>query len=118
PPSSLDSHLSSSPLLFFFFFLIRRPPRSTLFPYTTLFRSWSRRQCLRRARPTSIAQCFRQAKPSRHWDCCSQASLLPRPFAWHSGFAVSTAPFSCWERSLSAKYSRLRACSGQRSTAR
>src|SRR5438445_7082696 len=24
---------------FFFFFLIRRPPRSTLFPYTTLFRS-------------------------------------------------------------------------------
>src|SRR5439155_26907199 len=25
--------------LFFFFFMIRRPPRSTLFPYTTLFRS-------------------------------------------------------------------------------
>src|SRR5207248_9404070 len=31
---------SQSPLsLFFFFFMIRRPPRSTLFPYTTLFRS-------------------------------------------------------------------------------
>src|SRR2546422_10500321 len=30
-------------LLFFFFFLmIRRPPRSTLFPYTTLFRSPTR----------------------------------------------------------------------------
>src|SRR5256885_11874013 len=30
-------------LLFFFFFLmIRRPPRSTLFPYTTLFRSVQR----------------------------------------------------------------------------
>src|ERR1022692_3100356 len=28
-------------LIFLFFFLmIRRPPRSTLFPYTTLFRSW------------------------------------------------------------------------------
>src|SRR5205807_5507678 len=26
-------------LVFFFFLLIRRPPRSTLFPYTTLFRS-------------------------------------------------------------------------------
>src|SRR5437879_9451358 len=26
-------------VLFFFFLLIRRPPRSTLFPYTTLFRS-------------------------------------------------------------------------------
>src|SRR2546426_6553599 len=25
---------------FFFFLMIRRPPRSTLFPYTTLFRSW------------------------------------------------------------------------------
>src|SRR2546426_9975532 len=35
------SFLSSvTVLLFFFFFLmIRRPPRSTLFPYTTLFRS-------------------------------------------------------------------------------
>src|SRR5258708_12179421 len=27
------------PALFFFFLMIRRPPRSTLFPYTTLFRS-------------------------------------------------------------------------------
>src|SRR5207249_10930171 len=26
-------------LLFFFFLMLRRPPRSTLFPYTTLFRS-------------------------------------------------------------------------------
>src|SRR6266851_8866225 len=29
-------------ILFFFFLMIRRPPRSTLFPYTTLFRSRSR----------------------------------------------------------------------------
>src|SRR3984893_18896928 len=28
--------------LFFFFLMIRRPPRSTLFPYTTLFRSFLR----------------------------------------------------------------------------
>src|SRR5687768_18372534 len=28
---------------FFFFLMIRRPPRSTLFPYTTLFRSYSSR---------------------------------------------------------------------------
>src|ERR1035437_10767230 len=27
------------PWAFFFFLMIRRPPRSTLFPYTTLFRS-------------------------------------------------------------------------------
>src|SRR4051812_49954791 len=39
-------------MFFFFFLMIRRPPRSTLFPYTTLFRSsiqmiylrWSRRR--------------------------------------------------------------------------
>src|SRR5690242_21853712 len=29
----------TSLFLFFFFLMIRRPPRSTLFPYTTLFRS-------------------------------------------------------------------------------
>src|SRR5262245_65115024 len=28
-------------MLFFFFLMIRRPPRSTLFPYTTLFRSYA-----------------------------------------------------------------------------
>src|SRR2546423_11331660 len=51
--------------LFFFFLMIRRPPRSTLFPYTTLFRSaptrastpprsrpwpWPRRTCACRCR--------------------------------------------------------------------
>src|SRR2546430_9356700 len=40
-------------LSFFFFLMIRRPPRSTLFPYTTLFRSKSRtsgrvRRCRKR----------------------------------------------------------------------
>src|ERR1039458_5973647 len=44
--------------LFAFFVRIRRPPRSTLFPYTTLFRSSttrSREATSGRARPTSIA---------------------------------------------------------------
>src|SRR2546426_5573035 len=31
--------LGATFFLFFFFLMIRRPPRSTLFPYTTLFRS-------------------------------------------------------------------------------
>src|SRR2546426_1622109 len=31
-------------LCFFFFLMIRRPPRSTLFPYTTLFRSLASRE--------------------------------------------------------------------------
>src|SRR5438034_3573486 len=44
---------------FFFFLMIRRPPRSTLFPYTTLFRSRrgrsprSRRRYCRRGRGRS-----------------------------------------------------------------
>src|SRR3712207_7811529 len=33
----METHLCGS--FFFFFLMIRRPPRSTLFPYTTLFRS-------------------------------------------------------------------------------
>src|SRR3989440_8943050 len=42
---ALFFHLSPLLLFFFFFFLmIRRPPRSTLFPYTTLFRSFLSRR--------------------------------------------------------------------------
>src|SRR5437870_12638425 len=37
--SSLSFSLFFSSVLLFFFLLLRRPPRSTLFPYTTLFRS-------------------------------------------------------------------------------
>src|ERR1051325_11935425 len=36
------SHLPVRLFVFFFFLMIRRPPRSTLFPYATLFRSISR----------------------------------------------------------------------------
>src|SRR5215475_14974429 len=54
-------------VFFFFFLMIRRPPRSTLFPYTTLFRS-SRSGPARPRRqdqgaPRSIA---RRALPGRH----------------------------------------------------
>src|ERR1039457_7554016 len=44
---------------FFFFFMIRRPPRSTLFPYTTLFRS---------ARPPLKAR----RSPTRWRQCCAR----------------------------------------------
>src|SRR5207302_3649523 len=42
---------------FFFFLLIRRPPRSTLFPYTTLFRSraWRDARRIRAARIHPLA---------------------------------------------------------------
>src|SRR2546430_14998508 len=38
-PSSLCSRITREHYCSFFFLMIRRPPRSTLFPYTTLFRS-------------------------------------------------------------------------------
>src|SRR5438552_8940342 len=50
-------------VFFFFFFLkIRRPPRSTLFPYTTLFRSPARRHAVpgRRLRAAAAAHPARQ----------------------------------------------------------
>src|SRR5260221_2069191 len=37
--ASLQYPLAAHRHLLFFFLMIRRPPRSTLFPYTTLFRS-------------------------------------------------------------------------------
>src|SRR2546430_6552847 len=41
----------SAPFLLFFFLMIRRPPRSTLFPYTTLFRSPAARRRTAHRRP-------------------------------------------------------------------
>src|SRR5437588_8849746 len=52
----------------FFFLMIRRPPRSTLFPYTTLFRSGgasapARRTC--RHRPSQASRLPEAAVPGR-----------------------------------------------------
>src|SRR5437879_11605747 len=41
---------------FFFFLMIRRPPRSTLFPYTTLFRSFRKMPSSRAPRRTIAAR--------------------------------------------------------------
>src|SRR6266446_9617706 len=51
--------------LLFFFLMIRRPPRSTLFPYTTLFRS----------RPTWR----RRPRPGRRCGFRKPASFRPSP---------------------------------------
>src|SRR5258706_16106236 len=53
---------------FFFFLMIRRPPRSTLFPYTTLFRSVSRRETeavLRRGRYCVLGVMFQRGHRKR-----------------------------------------------------
>src|SRR6266576_6104602 len=55
---------------FFFFLMIRRPPRSTLFPYTTLFRSLRAPVCrrpscgLRLGRPRDRRQSARRDRKS------------------------------------------------------
>src|SRR2546430_13564263 len=54
---------SDASMLFFFFLMIRRPPRSTLFPYTTLFRS-HRRPCTGRAARGTPSACAAPARPT------------------------------------------------------
>src|SRR5688572_32312344 len=63
--------------LYFFFLMIRRPPRSTLFPYTTLFRSYpglsgadvpaidEARNDTTQARPLGIAMPMRSPRCTR-----------------------------------------------------
>src|SRR5256885_9815114 len=58
-------------IFFFFFLMIRRPPRSTLFPYTTLFRSVScrgesRRRSRRRAPTRLRAMCAGYVRSEEH----------------------------------------------------
>src|SRR5436189_5167511 len=56
---------------FFFFLMIRRPPRSTLFPYTTLFRSARGRRrgrCTRRRRRRRAGSCRRPRRRARERD--------------------------------------------------
>src|SRR5256885_2770788 len=53
--------------------MIRRPPRSTLFPYTTLFRSGLRRRRLRVAAPArGVPALARELRP------CARGRRLPR----------------------------------------
>src|SRR5256885_6923309 len=50
---------------FFFFLMIRRPPRSTLFPYTTLFRSQWRRRGEPRRVPAAVERRAKLSGPDR-----------------------------------------------------
>src|SRR3712207_8623442 len=49
-------------MLLFFFLMIRRPPRSTLFPYTTLFRSGMSH----RAFAAAMGVAFRESRLWKH----------------------------------------------------
>src|SRR3989475_12936501 len=69
---------------FFFFLMIRRPPRSTLFPYTTLFRS---RSCRRH----SGCNEWHRYGGAGLWGPRRKASPFPQP---HSPAAASSFHFS------------------------
>src|SRR3712207_7743232 len=58
----------------FFFLMIRRPPRSTLFPYTTLFRScpWGREnQAGEGRRESAMHECIASTEDARPATICS-----------------------------------------------
>src|SRR5699024_12241306 len=65
PLASCQRPLPSSS--FFFFFMIRRPPTSTLFPYTTLFRSFHANSLdsTGQIRPCGLANCCAETVLSR-----------------------------------------------------
>src|ERR1017187_10611113 len=56
----------SACVLCFFFLMIRRPPRSTLFPYTTLFRSSSLGCCEPALRRRGLRQSAPQGRSEEH----------------------------------------------------
>src|SRR5207249_11367964 len=82
-------------LFFFFFFLmIRRPPRSTLFPYTTLFRST--------ARPSG---CERQLRPHCTWRWMTRDRKSTRLNSSH--VSISYAVFCLKKKKKKNKRKRL-----------
>src|SRR5258705_6278988 len=64
PESTIPSAIQTVHSLFFFFLMIRRPPRSTLFPYTTLFRSINAGHG---DRPTHIDRNFKVQNGAPNW---------------------------------------------------
>src|SRR3712207_8112167 len=69
--------------------MIRRPPRSTLFPYTTLFRSFEARSCSARYSAKSSAS-SRFARPAASQVQCRRLS----PIAWRLHAEKSFGPRS------------------------
>src|SRR3712207_7068250 len=71
----------------FFFLMIRRPPRSTLFPYTTLFRSRprDRRRVARLARAQLLHAAARRSGRRGRRRCRSGRRRVP----WRAGVHVA-----------------------------
>src|SRR2546430_9961224 len=107
----LERDLTASQNHCFFFLMIRRPPRSTLFPYTTLFRSrnsensplppgWPRRSSgdgRRSEEHTSELQsqsnlvCRLLLEKKKHNSCCARENLWLRLATLRSNVRAYTA---------------------------
>src|SRR2546430_16338609 len=59
--------------------MIRRPPRSTLFPYTTLFRSRALAGVAQAIEPAQFGQHFTLPRTVRPATLCARQSLLETP---------------------------------------
>src|SRR3712207_2438431 len=75
--------------------MIRRPPRSTLFPYTTLFRSPTRRR-RRAARRSSRPRSGRPSRPCR--SAGSRCGWSPSRTGWSTPRTRTSCPMSGWPR--------------------
>src|ERR1022692_5009497 len=77
---------------FFFFLMIRRPPRSTLFPYTTLFRSRNSRQALLTL-PRPVTCCESWPRSEEHTsELQSPCNLVCRLLLEKKQTTIKTAP--------------------------
>src|SRR3712207_7841629 len=83
--------------------MIRRPPRSTLFPYTTLFRSRECQLVVLQAGMSSIYGEFDPGSGRTLAACLTHASRTLNPLRWGmSGERVSNTWATCprlWDRS-------------------
>src|SRR5256885_11496551 len=73
--------------------MIRRPPRSTLFPYTTLFRSSPTTRATRRGNPRRRQRSNAGSVVVRHAD-----DVLPRILAHHVGMISRDVRFDVLDR--------------------
>src|SRR2546427_2150052 len=86
-------------MTFFFFLMIRRPPRSTLFPYTTLFRSQ-----LRKAQghdPQALAHMAEQAR------CAQRGAPSPAQTAHVQRRSNATRPSDRKSTRLNSSHSQI-----------